>query len=400
MPSENRGLKLFSRFTHNQNHMANSKIKRWHRLCLLAAGLFYLAFIWKNSFVIGGVRFFSLFDDAMIAMRYARNLADGFGLRWNPGEAPVEGYTDFLWTVFMAGVHLLPIAVSKISLVAMLAGVVILLANLQVVKKIGENLVGANNGVVLAGVVLTAFYYPLIYWTLRGMEVGILCLLTNVAILCAFRLLDRYSPRDVAGVALALTAAVLTRPDMVVPVIVLGLFLTLVVRKSGFKLSYLIIPLMIAAVLGGMTLFRIKYYGDPLPNTYYLKVTGVTWEERASRGIRVLWELCAYHLWPVLLLLTAGGIINFRKQWNPKVLLLLAMFLGQAAYSVYVGGDAWEWMDLFEPLHHDRGARLVCGFGSGRWQSRNIGNEGASFHRAFPGRRALDPKHLLFHGQA
>ena len=92
----------------------------------------------------------------------------------------MEGYTDFLWTVFMAGVHLLPSPVSKISLVVMLAGVAhSLLANLQVVKKIGENLVGANNGVVLAGVVLTAFYYPLIYWTLRGMEVGILRLLTT-----------------------------------------------------------------------------------------------------------------------------------------------------------------------------------------------------------------------------
>ena len=32
-------------------------------------------------------------DDAFITFRYARNLVDGHGLVWNPGEA-VEGYTE------------------------------------------------------------------------------------------------------------------------------------------------------------------------------------------------------------------------------------------------------------------------------------------------------------------
>src|SRR6185436_5794749 len=94
----------------------SSKIKRWQWICMALACLFYLGFIWKNSFLVNGVRFFSLFDDAMISMRYAKNLADGFGLRWNPGAAPVEGYTNFLWTLYMAAIHLLPVAISKTSL--------------------------------------------------------------------------------------------------------------------------------------------------------------------------------------------------------------------------------------------------------------------------------------------
>ena len=40
-------------------------------------------------------------DDAYISYRYARNLADGAGLVWNPGEH-VEGYSNFLWTVLLA----------------------------------------------------------------------------------------------------------------------------------------------------------------------------------------------------------------------------------------------------------------------------------------------------------
>src|SRR5262245_54883150 len=43
------------------------------------------------------VRAFTV-DDAYISYRFARNLARGLGLVYNPGER-VEGYTNFLWTV-------------------------------------------------------------------------------------------------------------------------------------------------------------------------------------------------------------------------------------------------------------------------------------------------------------
>src|SRR3954468_15755896 len=74
-------------------------------------------FIYRTSFVIGGERYFSLFDDAMVSMRYARNMARGLGLVWNPGGPHVEGYTNPLWVVYMAAVHLLPLPLSKTSLV-------------------------------------------------------------------------------------------------------------------------------------------------------------------------------------------------------------------------------------------------------------------------------------------
>lgn len=320
------------------------RIKFWYWICLISAGLFYLFFIWKNSFLIGHERYFSLFDDAMISMRYAKNLADGFGLRWNPGEPPVEGYTDLLWTLYMSAIHLLPIAISKTSLVVMLSGAGILFMNLLAVKKLTQEIAGESPFAPLLAVLLTAFYYPLIYWTLRGMEVGLVCLLVNCAMLYVFRLYDRYSLRDVIGLTLALAAALLTRPDMVVPIAVVGMFLLYVIWKSGFKLSYTIIPAGIVAVMCGLTLFRIKYYGDPLPNTYYLKVAGVTACERASRGITALLELFFYHLWPILLLVAVGFWKSARLRQSPKAILLLGMFLAQSIYSVYVGGDAWEWM--------------------------------------------------------
>ena len=43
-------------------------------------------------------------DDAYISFRYAKNFVDGNGLVFNldPNEAPVEGYTNFSWTMWLA----------------------------------------------------------------------------------------------------------------------------------------------------------------------------------------------------------------------------------------------------------------------------------------------------------
>ena len=98
--------------------------------------LFSLVFIARTGFFVGTDRYFTLFDDAMISMRYARNLAAGHGLAWNAGQPPVEGYTNFLWTLWMALIHLWPVPESKIALVVMGSGALILVLHLIVVQRI------------------------------------------------------------------------------------------------------------------------------------------------------------------------------------------------------------------------------------------------------------------------
>ena len=44
-----------------------------------------------------------LCDDAFISFRYTRNLLEGHGLVFNPGEY-VEGYTNFLWILELAAI--------------------------------------------------------------------------------------------------------------------------------------------------------------------------------------------------------------------------------------------------------------------------------------------------------
>src|SRR3989441_194942 len=66
---------------------------------LLAAGLLAtLALLLAHAAV-----YWFLTDDAFISFRYARNLRHGDGLVFNPGLDRVEGYTNFLWVVLLAG---------------------------------------------------------------------------------------------------------------------------------------------------------------------------------------------------------------------------------------------------------------------------------------------------------
>jgi hypothetical protein len=301
-----------------------------------------LVFVARTAFIANGEWHFTLFDDAMISMRYARNLADGHGLRWNAAEPPVEGYTNFLWTLWMATIHLTAAPESKTSLLVMFSGAVILLLNLVVVAKIAARLAPEAPLVASLAVWLTALYYPLVYWTLRGMEVGFVTLTLSTSVLLALRLHDRFRDRDLAALALVMALGILTRIDVVIPCAVIAGFACWTVRAEHRKVA-LVLGGAIAGTLAGHTAFRVFYYDALLPNTYYLKVQGAALDARLHRGLRGLVVIGVLHL-IVPVFIAAGVFITRPRTVHPGACLLASIFLTLCAYSVYVGGDAWDWM--------------------------------------------------------
>ena len=306
---------------------------------LTAAGVFYAVFIARTAFRVNGTVYFTLFDDAMISMRYARNLAHGHGLVWNAGDHPVEGYTNLLWTLWMAFLHLLRLPEAKISLAVAASGAMLLIANALVVGTIARR-VSPSRAVRLVAIALTAFYYPLVYWTLRGMEVGLLTLLISVAILMALRLESEFSPRDLGALCATFAAALLTRTDAVVFCVVIAAYVVLQCRTVRARTA-LAVGGTIAVTLVGVTAFRLAYYGVALPNTYYLKLHDISLGTRLPRGLLSLASVELFHLWAPTLI-AASVLVWLRPR--PPAFLLAAVFLAGCAYSLYVGGDAWEWM--------------------------------------------------------
>ncbi len=308
-------------------------------LILLAYLIYGGAFIFRtstvveeSSFVPDTRRYYVLFDDAMISMTYARNFANGEGLVWWPGGPRVEGYTNPAWVVYMAFWHWIEIAdPSKISAVIQISGLVFMVLNLVVVKKIAQRL-SESPLVMLGAVVFTALYLPLNIWSLHGTEVSILTLFVSLAAWGALIMLDEDRFLIWPYALLAFSTSI--RLDMAVPLLGLAGFMVLNDR-ARWRRHLLIAAALLIMCMAPQFAFRKWYYDDWLPNTYYLKMDGYPMVKRITQGF----EITGRFFMKVGFLPFA--ILMFRR--DRAIRLVTWLFVGQVLYSIYVGGDAWEW---------------------------------------------------------
>lgn len=289
----------------------------------------------------------SLFDDAMISMSYARTLASGHGLVWFPGAPRVEGITNLGWTLVMAGVHLVGLDGDGAVVAVKVLGLLTVWLAAVVACSIGRTFRGADMGstrfVTALAVVINV---PLLFWALEGMEVGLLTLLTLLTCLLTWRVAT--CTEASVGESLALGAVVvmgiITRTDFAV--VALAAFAWAAVAAKR-ELGRVALPLLGGVVLAvvGTTIFRLAYFGDLLPNTYYLKLTGVPVATRLGRGVSVVVATSLAYIGPslaVVALLWKRLLSRERR----LVSMLFTVAAGQILYCVYVGGDAWEGLML------------------------------------------------------
>jgi hypothetical protein len=297
-------------------------------------------FIYRTSFVVEGKRYFTLFDDSMISMTYARNLVEGHGLNWARWGEPVEGFTHPLWMLLMIPVNALPVALADRSLLMQILSLLALAGTVIAVRRLVlDHFSEASSRHWMPAAVLTAFYFPLAYWTLMGMETGLQALLTVSAVHLSLSAVhggrDRHLP-----LWLVCTAAFLLRMDMLLLVFAVQLYLVLRggLRPAGRR-SWLAGLAVFYGVNLAYLLFRWFYFHDLLPNTYYLKLTGVALTVRLLRGISVFTDFLRDHLLFLLPVGLGAGVLTRR---NPRLVLPAGVFALYCAYSVYTGGDAWD----------------------------------------------------------
>ncbi len=302
-------------------------------------------FIVRSSYVSVDGRSFTLFDDAMVSMRYARNLADGNGLVYNAGKPAVEGFTNLLWTLWMAVLHLVPVPVRFVPLLVSLSGAGLLLAGIALTGVLGRRLAPDEPLVRAIAMWAVAGYYPLVYWTLRGLEPGLIAVLLAAAVLLAWRIRDgapgESSMRGGLLLGGVLSAGVLTRIDFAVLAAVLFAWLLWPGAASEGRRATMVALGVVALALVAQTAFRLWYYGELVPNTYNLKVAGISLATRLDRGSRAFGALVASEL--AIALALAGIALVCRR--SARALLLAVLVLATVAYSVFVGGDAWEYLE-------------------------------------------------------
>jgi hypothetical protein len=232
-------------------------------------------------------------DDANIIFTYARNLAAGEGLVWTPGYERVEGFSTLAWMLLSSlSFGLSPWPESTIGVLSVLLCGVTLAAVLAIVEALcgassrgGSRRAGADVSARLIPYLLVLGWFlaiPGFYaWTTNTlMESALWAALIQLAALVLVsdatgRCSGRSANVGLAGVAAAM---VLTRPEG----LALGPFLVVLAvvgaagRAGGVGRAlgrFLPALVVVVAALAGLTLFRLLYFGYPLPNTYYAKVS-------------------------------------------------------------------------------------------------------------------------------
>jgi hypothetical protein len=319
--------------------------KNW--AILLIAGLYSiwgLAFIYHSSHVgSDGRLYFVLFDDAMISMRYAWNLAHGNGLVWNPGEY-VEGYTNLLMTLLMAlasSIFEKRYAVLAIQLTGILFAFGTALFTLKIFHTFKASRAFAGY-LLLAAILL---YYPLNYWSLMGMETGMLAFLLSAGVLCSILYTEKSDNKYIWLMTLCFGLAFLTRNDSLLFAALAFTYLFRKLKHKNDQVRFLLTAgiVYILFVLG-QTMFRFFYYGEIVPNTYTLKLTGMPLAERLKNGwgfIQPFFKETSL----VLLFAFIGSFLNF----SSKKLYLFEIFLISVLYQIYVGGDPWDYWRIMAP---------------------------------------------------
>jgi arabinofuranosyltransferase len=218
----------------------------------LALGL--ALFLLRES-QLAGVAGFPL-DDSWIHFQFARNLAEGHGFSYNPGE-PVAGSTAPLWTLLLGGVFALagsqPLLAKGVGALGALGAA--LLAGRLALAWTGER------GAALLAALLTALSGPLVWGSLSGMEVTLAAALVTAGVLA------HVSGRDAAAAAL-LALAVLARPESALLLPLVWAAGPLTWRRSALFAAWAL------AIVGPWVAFNLTTAGTPLPATAAAKIEG------------------------------------------------------------------------------------------------------------------------------
>jgi hypothetical protein len=288
-------------------------------------------YVLRTSFVWGGGRVFLLWDDAMVSMSYARSLVEGHGLVWYPGADRVQGYSNLGVTLLMAAIHLLPLSPTKISLAFQIVNLGLLAYVAILVRDVTASLAGSPVPGRAAGM-LAMGCAPLAILGLQGTDVVVVV----VVLLAALRLVVTRAQDGGAWpdrVYLLLALGVLVRLDFAPLFLVFGAASLLFPRS---RMSLVRAAAAFAITLGGIVAFQRAYYGDPLPNTYYLKATGTPVRLMLWSGFNQQLNLHMRAAVPLALAVVAFWALRRRDR---RLWLLGALYATVVAYDLRSGGD-------------------------------------------------------------
>jgi hypothetical protein len=292
-------------------------------------------------------------DDAYISLRYVQNFLNGNGLCWNPGER-VEGYSNFLLVIMVS-------ALGRLGMELVLATKVIGIASYLALiwfayREPWKRDRGASDSLLrFIPVIVVATSAPIVIWSLGGLETILFSLLVTTGVLLFIRTIsDEDNSMILCGFVFGL--ATLCRPEGV-------LFAAMAVGYGFFshwyknrKIDLRLVGFVTSAAVMVVPhlIFRFVYYGEFLPNTWYVK------GPQSLDLMRPGWEYLSGYAgsFPFILPIIAGLLTAaiVRRAFDWEIGFLITVITGYLGFVFFIGGDHMPAFRMIAPIIP------VCGF--------------------------------------
>ncbi len=281
--------------------------------------LFAALFLYQEQEIAGAFGF--PLDDAWIHCQFARNLALGNGMSYNPGVQS-SGSTAPLWTLMLAPPYFFT---SNVIFISKFISLVLYALSCVLVFKIIVFVLDDARFAFL-GAILSAMISRLMFGALSGMEVMLSAFLTTAGV-CTYLLYRRKKGMKRYACTVIFALASLARPESILLVFfaLLDSFLLGRVEKEEklfeFARRALIHLLLFLALLSPYFVFNYLAAGEPFPSTFAAKRGGGLVVLLSGGGIKELRKII--FLYPQLYLSESLDLA-----YRHNVLLYWFMFIG------------------------------------------------------------------------
>lgn len=257
-------------------------------------------------------------EDAAMLLRYAGHLARGYGIVWNVGEPPLDGATDLLFLLVVAGLHWLGLPLETAAHAAGLAahaGLVLL------VYACARRLFDARREWALVPAVFVAAG-PGLRHAAAAYGTPLFALLAAAAFAIAAAPAPTGEGRRAWAFAFSALVLGLARPEGVF----LGAFVLLGVAaaRDGRDVARWVRAYAAVHLTLGLAYFvwRWRYFGHLLPNPYYKKGSFLLHWHSLHMAARDVWTLA----WPLLAVCAAALLVREGARWARLALVPAFLF--------------------------------------------------------------------------
>lgn len=307
-------------------------------------------------------------DDADIYFVYIKHFVEGNGFVYNDGGERVEGFTSLLWVLLLSPLYLFFENFEKAILVLNIA-----IISFTVFRTINflDTLTGSKNIISVQSLIIFVYIYIIpgfIDWTVLSlMESSLWCfLLTMIVIDIGYYVLSKRK-ESFTLICVYVFLLVLTRPESLLWGLffcaMLGLTHFYVFKSKSAALKRLIGVLSLFSItVIVLVSFRMLYFGYPLPNTYYAKVSSGIFHN-VLNGLHYFifstWQ--TPFLWVFFISSCIALLIIFRSLKDRKRILELshiqviqlivsATSIVSFLIPICLGGDHFELLRFFQPF--------------------------------------------------